>query len=561
MLEPMSETLTPRLEWLSWLICPIIFILWQEPRTHYSNLPIWALVTGLVVLVALGARVHWLVWLWWGLGALTLAWSLTPGNTLNLGLWEALYVAAFAAGAASSRQFGLAFWGLNAVLLGYGLYQALSLNALAGDLIYFSGSLHYVLGAQALITALPLYATLLRNSGKWMLLIWIGTIISFYAVMISGARSAYVPLILLVGLSAFMSWRGGVKAIRIVMVTGLIVLFVVATDIAIPFHPVQTALKGKTNLQKQLQDTQGGGSIISRLQMWDQTFGMVLAYPFGTGGASFKDVLPAFQKYPTILWANAHNYYVELLATGGWLRLMATLCLLVWVFWVSFKTSHWYFGTGVLALWMSLAFDITSYFPGMMMLAFCGLGMVVGNVAQGLPKLVLQPKLEFAARVTAYLAIAGLVVWWYAPCQGVQCAFDRRLGRSNEVFSLVLDKSLGDAQRRAYLDTAQRLNPKSAWVWDLRLKFAITPQQKLETWREITRRFPRQYPEQYLEWATTALITNNKPEAIRALGLGLKYFPLGLQPAGAPTVRPDSYQQSQTKMRRLLQKLRAEKTP
>jgi O-antigen ligase len=369
------------LEWLSWLLWPIIFLLWQQPLNHYANIPLWMLIVCLVALIGLSLRVSWLVWAWWGLGAITFFWSLTPGSTFNATFWEILYVAAFAAGVASSRQFansaGLGFWGLNAILFVSSLYQALTLGAFGGNLIYFSGSLHYVVGAQALMLVIPLFVLLLRNPGKWMLFIWIATIAAVFALLISGARAVYLPFVLLFVWSTWRAWREGVKPARIVLVTGMLAVTVGAIDVAIPFHPVQSALVGKASASLAVQGTQEGGSFSSRVQMWDQTLGMAFKYPFGTGTASFKDVLPAFQKYPTVLFANAHNYYIETAATGGWLRLIVLLGLLALTFWRALQSSSWPVALGAAGLWTTFAFDITGYFPSMMMLAFAGLGLLV----------------------------------------------------------------------------------------------------------------------------------------------------------------------------------------
>ncbi|MCS7194536.1 MAG: O-antigen ligase domain-containing protein, partial [Meiothermus sp.] len=72
--------------------------LWQQPITHYEAPPLWFTLATLGSLSVLASRAPLALWVWWGLGLLTLFWSLTPGNTLVLGLWELAYLAAFAAG-------------------------------------------------------------------------------------------------------------------------------------------------------------------------------------------------------------------------------------------------------------------------------------------------------------------------------------------------------------------------------------------------------------------------------------------------------------------------------
>jgi O-antigen ligase len=546
------------LEWLSWLIWPIIFLLWQQPFTHYSNAPLWTLVLALVVLFGLSTRATWQVWVWWGLGAVTFFWSLTPGSTFNATLWEILYVAAFAAGVASSRQFansfaGLGFWCFTAVLFVSSLAQALALNAAGLGLVYFSGSLHYMLGAQALMLVIPLFVLLLRNPGKWMLFIWIATIAAVFALLISGARAVYLPFVVLLLWSTWRAWREGVKPARVLMVVGMLVVTVGAIDVAIPFHPVQSALVGKASASLAIQGTQEGGSFSSRVQMWDQTLGMAFKYPFGTGTASFKDVLPAFQKYPTVLFANAHNYYIETAATGGWLRLIVLLGLLALTFWRALQSSFWPVALGAAGLWTTFAFDITGYFPSMMMLAFAGLGLLWGSTqpTSSVPKWF---RSEVAGQVALLVVMAGMTAWWFAPCDGSRCEVDRHFSRSNEVISL-LRGTADSNQRNSILDVAQKVNPKSAWVWQTRLFFTDLPTKKLEVLQEMNLLFPLVHPDTYLEWAKVAVQVGDKAEAIRALQLGLQRFPPNLQPAGVPLAKANWYADWLTEAQKMLSEL------
>jgi O-antigen ligase len=529
------------LEWLSWLIWPIIFLLWQQPFTHYSNIPLWALAIALLALLGLSTRVSWLVWAWWALGAVTFFWSLTPGNTFNATLWEVMYVAAFAAGVASSRQFGsFGFWGFAAVLFVSSLVQALALSASGLGLVFFSGSLHYVLGAQALMLVIPLFVLLLRNPGKWMLFIWIATIATVFALLISGARAVYLPFVLLMLWSIWRAWREGVKPMRMLMVLGMLAVTVGAIDVAIPFHPVQSALVGKASPSLAVQGTQEGGSFSSRVQMWDQTLGMAFKYPFGIGTASFKDVLPAFQKYPTVIFANAHNYYIETVATGGWPRLIVLLGLLALTFWRAWQSSFWPVALGAMGLWATFAFDITGYFPSMMMFAFAGLGLLWGSTQ---PTSSLVPKrlrFEFAAGLALLAVMVGMVAWWYAPCDGNRCAVDRHFNRSNEVISLLRETSDSN-QRNSILSDAQKFNPKSVWVWQTRLSFTDSPAKKLEVLREMNGLFPLIHPDSYLEWAKTAVQVGDRTEAVRALQLGLERFPPNLHPTGVPLAKANWY--------------------
>jgi O-antigen ligase len=550
----MLRDLFSKLTWLSWLIWPLIFLLWPQPFTHHYNVPFWILAVGLIVLLGTFDQVAWPVWIWWCTGSLTLIWSLTPGNTLNIGFWEILYVAAFAAGAVSNRFRNLGFWIFNAMLFTSSLYQALAVSAFGGNLTYFSGSIHYILGAQALVLVLPLFALLLRNPGKWMLFIWLGSIATVYAVAMSGARAVYLPFVVLILLAAWRSWRGGVKLSRVLLVTASLGVCTAVIDLAIPFHPIQTILGGRIDPQKQLSDSQGGGSFASRLQMWDQTLGMAIQYPLGTGNGSFKDVLPAFIKHPTVTFSSAHNYYIETVATGGWLRLIALLGLLYWSFRRGLSSDAWSIALGVAGLWATLAFDITGYFPQVMMLAFAGLGVLMAQPDMNVPKPSPWPMLELGLRIGTLTTMIGMTVWWFVPCTGDQCAIDRHLGRSGDVLS-VLRSDLKPEARNRLLNDAERLNPKSVWVWQARLQYAGTPPERLRILREIATRFPLLAADLYLEWAKTAITVGNKTEAIQALQVGLQRFPPGLTPAGAPLTKQNGYSDWLSEAQKMLSKL------
>ena len=88
-----------------------LFWLWQQTFSHYDAMPLGLVGLVLGSLVFLMPQLPRILWAWWGLGLLSILWSLTPGNTLALGLWELAYLAAFAAGG-----WLVGFVGLNVVL-------------------------------------------------------------------------------------------------------------------------------------------------------------------------------------------------------------------------------------------------------------------------------------------------------------------------------------------------------------------------------------------------------------------------------------------------------------
>lgn len=455
----------------------------------------------------------------------TFFWSLTPSNTLVLGLWEVIYLAAFAAGG-----WLIGFVGINLILLGYGLLTTLTL-AWSGLVMYFSGSSHYVAGAQALVLIPPAMLWMFRS--RWPLLSGVLLTSALYLALMSGARAVYLPLAIAVLFSIWRLWHGGIALWRIGLALGSVLLVIYAIDISLPFSPVQNALGLKATLSKQVQDIAAEGSVGSRVLMWKQTLYIALKHPMGTGNGSFRDILAAYLLYPGTLFSSAHNYYLETAATGGWLRLLLLLGLLCWILWRGWNSPAWPWALGAVGLWATLAFDVTGMYPAVMMLAFASLGAVYGQI-QGLEcRPLSRPKSNLGLAVPlAGIGLAfGLLGWWYWPCTH-NCANGRHLGYRPEV--LAEASKLSGSERAVLLETAAQLNPKSLWVYRAKLQYAQTPEEQLATLSQINRMFAFASPSFYWQQAQLALQLGRKEEAVAALEAGLKHFPPGLRPAGVP---------------------------
>lgn len=516
--------------WLAVPLWAVLYWVWHQPGTHYDAPPLWAMLAGLIALALCAWRVPRLVWAWWAAGVVTLTWSLTPGNTLVLAQWELLYVAMFAVAAGSSKTWSWAFWGLNLALLLDGLYSAFSLSAF-GLAMFSSGSIHYVMGAQALVLV-PVALGWLRRPDRWTWLAGALLFVAVFAALSSGARAVYVPLVIVLAVGAWRSWREGTTLAHLAVGAVALVVTVVALDAVLPFHPVREAAIGKVSLAKQTSDFNAEGSFTSRLQMWDQTVAIAVSHPLGTGIGSFRDTLPAFMKYPTVLFANAHNYYLETAATGGWLRFVLLLLMLGSSLWRAWRSPRWPMALGAFGLWASLGFDITGYYPGVMMLAFATLGVLEVE-----PKRTLTIFGSESRRppVLAWgLSAVGmvLVLWWFLPCQGVFCSLERQFGWRTAVLSDV-QRATPD-ERQVLLEGARGLNPKSIWVDVAHLRVASGDAERLWILESIVEQFPLQSPGNYLELARTALRLGRREQAKQVLELGLKRFPPDLRAAGIP---------------------------
>lgn len=528
--------------WLGLLAITGVLFLWSQTFTHYSVIPLELLLPGLALLALLSSFVSRVAWVWWLLGLVTIFWSLAPSRALMGGLWEAWYLLAFAAGAAmlttpspSSGDWKSYltspkawFWGIQWWLLLDNVQTALALNA-SSMAFLASGSHHYTMGAQALLlVGVCLSGLRERDARGW--LAWLGLAIALYAALMSGSRAVQLPLVLMLGFAAWRLLRErahlGLLAARVMLLA--VTLF--GADMILAGNPVAFAL-GRVNAAASASDFRGEGSAGSRLLMWDQTMRAAIQYPFGTGNAGFRDVLPAFQRYPSISFNSAHNYYLETLMTGGWWRLGVLLFWLLPTLWRGWRSKDWGLSLGTAGVWATLTFDVTGYMPSVMTLAFAALGATSGS--SGTHVQTRASRLELGLRWGALAIAIGVAAWWFAPCADpVQCALERHRGQREEVTALA--GALEADRREVLLGRAKTLNPRSLWVDNLALEATETPLERLVVLRRIVDMYPVASPGYYLERARIAASMNLKTESIKTLEQGLRVFPVGSVSAGVP---------------------------
>lgn len=511
----------------------VLYLLWQRPLFSFNEPLLFAVVGALAVLAWLAQRVPVVAWLYWLAGVLTLVWSLAPGNTLISGLWELLLLAALAAG-----SWRVGFWGVNILLLGSGLFSSLALNAFNLQ-TYLSGSVHYVMGAQALVVLPLAYAYFFRVEAPWQRLgLALLLIASAYGAMISGARAVYLPLILVLGAAAL---RLVVTGRRWYLVAGSLVILgavLFGLDRVMPNQPMATALGTKATPEVQAEAAASHGVFTQRLRFWDQTFAIALDRPLGSGTGSYQAVIHAYQKYP-MLWSNSpHNVLVETVATGGWPRLILLLLLLVVPILRGWLSKDWPYALAAAAIWTTLMFDVTSYYPSFMMLAFASLGPLYGRAEpakDGRGKLV-----RALLPVLALVVATVLTLWWYLPCTGPSCAVTRYLGVQYRLRPALAEAT--PAERADLIEQSRQLYPKSLWVLRAEQVYLTEPASSLALAREIAQRFPYQHPQNFLDWAEAALQVGDEAEARAAITLGLSYFPADSYPFGEMRVTPEQYQ-------------------
>ena len=463
----------------------------------------------MVALVFLMRRVSTPVWLWWGWGLLSVFWSLAPGNSLVASMWDILYLAAFGAG-----SWALGAWGVGLGLLLNNLFTTLSLTVL-GLAIYVSGSQHYVSGEQAVWLVAPLLAWAYQAK-RWR---WVGGLllgVAVYAVLISGARAAYLPLLLVFTLALWRLWREGVRPNRIAIGVGLLIVSLVAVDALIPGHPTLSALSYKAPFFVQDASLEGTGNFGMRLKMWKAGLEMALERPLGTGNGSYAQVIEAYLQDPRAFSRSAHNYFVETLATGGWVRLALLLAIIIPGLWRGWRSQNWPWALGAAGLWLSLAFDVTGYYPSFLMLAFMASGRLH-------TKPLAPSKPVWSVRLASLAAMVLLLAWWYIPCQRSDCTVTRYRGFPPKVAKQTL-QAPPDAQIKL-LNEVQLLYPKSAWVVRERLRITETPEGKLMIIEELARNFPGISVDTYSAWAKLAQEAGQPEKAAKVLQIAHQRFP------------------------------------
>ncbi|HEX7003127.1 MAG TPA: O-antigen ligase family protein [Trueperaceae bacterium] len=519
---------------LSWM--------WDEVNFTYQQPSLWIALTCLVILAVHQIRLDafsWRVQLFWLAGALTLLWSTAPGNSTVYLIWGLGFISSFLVG----LRTPVLILPLNVILLAYGYWAALPLNLFELQR-YTSGSVHYVVGAQSLLVLPIALFNLLQT--KRVSLVTVGwfllSLLSLYLALISGARAVYLPLtVALVLLVVRCIKKTGPRSILLV---GLLIgSLVISIDRVIPNQPLLTAMGKKASVGAQVEAVAEHGGFSQRLRYWDQALAVVLDQPLGAGVGSYQATAHFYQKYP-MTWSNSpHNYYLETLATGGWLRLALLLLLLVPPLVRVWFSPDWPWALAVGGFWMTLAFDVTSYYPSFMMLAFMSLGVIYSKLTtldrQTRP--MWQRLVPRALSVATVITGASLAAWWFFPCDGVMCSVDRYLGIDYKVLPAL--ERASPADRLAILHRARQLYPLSSWVVRAEQRYIESPDERLALAREFASRFPYQHPENYLDWANAALAIGRHEEAITAVNAGLEVFPADEYPYGERRMTPERYAQ------------------
>jgi O-antigen ligase len=492
----------------------LLYLLWQKFSLVYQQPPFWFIAFACAC-VLIGFK--WMplqVSLFWLAGFATILWSIAPGNTLVYGLWEILFIAGFLAG-----SWRTGFYFIATLLTCYGLYRVILLS-LDNGLLYFSGSIPFMTGAVALtLVPLSLYH-LIHLSKNWQKLgYFLLLLLSTYTVLASGSRAVYLGLVFVfpVIVGRLIWERKRVKSVILWLLILSLVMFVV--EFLIPTHPVQAALFRASNQPKveASQQMQSGGE---RFKLWSQALDMILDNPLGVGVGGYQEVSHVYQKFPMV-WSNSpHNYYLEVLATGGWLRLLLLLAILIPGLYQTWKSRSWAWSLSALGLWITLAFDVTALFPSFLMFAFWSLGTLFSLEKQIIQ---LNNPIRISIASLAIVGMAGLIGWWYIPCHSSDCALKRYRGVDFKVN--VYLQELSKSEQLVAVEELKNLYPKSLSVLRLKQRVNEGAEQSLAVAREIATRFPYQNPQNYLDWAMLAMQAGNNQEAEQAILSGLAVFP------------------------------------
>lgn len=523
-------------------LVPVVMIAVARSRVDFSYKDPDVLLISLAIgsLTILGSLVPIPTWLWWSYGALTLVWSLAPGNTHITSLWEVTYLAAFAA-----SRWRPAFWTVAAIVVVSGLVDQLLLNAY-GLQQYFSGSIHYVAGAQALVLVPIAAVSAFRAKHFSSLVAWIIlTTVALYSVLISGARAAYLPLLVIMVLMAGrFPWRSDRSYRRVAIILVSMVLGIAALEGIQPSRPLATALGRKASAEAQVTGTSEYGVFTQRLRFIDQTFSIALTHPFGAGNGSYPSVVHSFQKYP-MLWSNSpHNYYVETVATGGWPRLALLVLMLFVSIWRTWRSRNWHWALGASGIWATFAFDVTAYYPSVMMFAFLALGASYfkegqGNSGVAIPSQGTPLAWRSVVSTGSIIVAVGYALLWFWPCNSRECFLSRYHG-AESLADTYLDGASSEEQK-ATIAELRGMYPSSIWVPRLEQRYSSDPDTDLRLAAEIATRFPLQTPFNYLDWAEAALVVGDFDQVAIAVKSGLKVFGPNDYPYGERRMTREAY--------------------
>ena len=518
----------------------IAYYLWNHPTFQENLTPLWIVTFAFLAILANAGRIPRVGWVWWLYGVMSVLWSLTPGATLAAALWTLLYLSALAVGTSVVFVPVAIFLGLD------GLVSAMTLQAF-GWTEYFSGSVHYLMGAVALV-ALPWVLSRSVGHRRWYGAIPFALISGLltFASLSSGSRAVYVGMLVVFLGTTVRLLRAPRQWTQLLVALLVCASLVVGADRVIPGHPVATAVISKSIRTSRVAssaiaradsgasfDNSSGvvmGAIQSRLLMWDQALRIGLDHPLGTGLGSFRETIQGFQIFPTVNFASAHNFVLETFATQGWPGTMLLLVLIGKLFREGWSSAErWPFALGAAALFVEMLFDITWTIPVIPLLAFWALG--AGRQATYGRPMVRSPEWRWFPIVGLTVALA-LAAYWMVPCRLGQCTIGLRAGFRPLATEYV--KTVSPTDQARALVALKALYPRSVWVWSLAVSTARTPHDELDATKALVERFPRASTNAYLDLAKLALSQGRTSEARQALETGLHYFPPSVVPAGVP---------------------------
>lgn len=501
----------------------------RGPSFVSENVPLALLGVGLVILVVWARRVPTVAWAWWAAGLVTLAWSQAPGHTLLLALWELVFLAGLVVGRSA---FGAPI--VLGALLVNGLLVNLTTAALtpSGTAAFLSGSNLYVAGALAL-AAFPIAFVTWAKGGKWWLLGAVGAALSLYAVGMSGARAVYVPGALVLLILFWRTWRDGVAWTRLALMTGVLTASVVALDFVAPNAPLRTATVGKlVQTVTTTADFSAGGNFQTRLQMWEAGAHIAARFPQGLGNGAFASVFQAYLEWPVYFSNFLHNYFLETLVTGGWLRLATLLLLLGAVAWRGWRSAAWPWVAAAVGVWGTLAFDIAGAMPPVMLAAFVVLGAALPRTAREAQSVERPQKTAWPWVSVAGVAVAVVAsAWWFWPCgDDGPCRVRHRLAWSAELGTAL--NFTPPSEQREVLAYARARYGRSLAVAFFEASKAPSDAARIRLLEEIVRAFPYGSLTAYSELADAYERAGRTRQAADVLRLGVQRFSRERSPAG-----------------------------
>lgn len=273
-------------------------------------------------------------------------------------------------------------------------------------------------------------------------------------------------------------------------------------------------------------------SLSHRLEML--TYGLKAAKGssfLGQGGGTMRDIYPSLKEMAGLNVPDIHNVYVQSLATLGVPGLVLLCAVLLSAIRVAVRARRWPLAASVFLFAGYLAWDVSAYFPPLMILFFALTGAALGSGSSARDSGTITSSTATRAAVVGTVATVLLVgLWWLQPCTDSECALNRKLAAEDVVTDVYQASSPTERLSLGLVATAR--NPISVWPRLITAEAHIDNgnlEAGLEVYREAAIQMPFATDDLYIGWYRTSIELGNIDEAAQARRAALETY--GFDPA------------------------------